>query len=340
MWWSEGLLSNKGRYTTMKSARLIAYERSQKLYIKNLKELQSLGYEFKQDYIDKLTKQRSKAPSEAQLKSYRELFNLKEMKAHATRTYTVSQLTGISNSYNLKEGEELKVEVANPKQLAGLVNEGLMNINEKRTHGISTRTPDYLPAFMAEMSGETEFEAGKRYTSPEGSFIIDEDWSGSYTDLAEHVSFTKIDIKNPTTKASFERLLTIPYISEGNEELFEKQWHEASAKTFIENKEDEIAKGKWTRAVTNPAFIRTVKDVLNQSHMWAIASKGLPYKDKKNIGTHERNYMTLVSLYEEVSSYGKETLLDQFKQLIDNEIDMDDIVRKVDEWLEEIYMEE
>ena len=344
MWWSEGLLSNKGRYTTMnnkkkKSAALKSFERYQKLQIKNIKDLQAEGRVLSEDYIKGLTREWKRAPNPTELANYKRLYNKKEMRHHVVgRTFSADQLTGIATSYPRK----VTISVNNPRELAGLTTQGLQNIVDLKAKGISTKMPMFLYEFLHEISGVENFEAGKRYKTSEGIFKIAEDYKGG--DLTEYVDFVSIDIKRPETKDAFERMLEIPDMVEGTYELFKEQWHETAQDEFIKNRKAELASGskKWENLKLNdPEFMVKAKNVLNQSHMWQIASKGLAYKYKgnmvvKNRGTHEANYMQLVKMYEDVSN-DKASHLDEFIQMIDNEEDMATITATVNGWIDEAY---
>lgn len=342
MWWSEGLLSNKGRYTTMKkkSEALKSFERYQKLQIKNIKELQAEGYVFSKDYINSLARQWKRAPKASELDDYKRLYNKKEMRHHVVgRTFSTDKLTGIASTY---EGQDVSVSVQNPRELAGLTTQGLQNIIDLKSKGISTKMPMYLYEFLHEMAGTEDFEAGKRYRTSEGVFKIAEDYKGG--DLTEYVDIISLDIKKASTKAAFERMLEIPGMVEGTYDLFQEQWHEKAQNKFISNREKELSAGnkKWEGLKLNdPNFMTVAKNVLNQSHMWRIASKDLAYKYKgnmvvKNRGTHEANYMQLVKMYEDVDSLDT-SHIDEFIQMIDNEEDMTTITATVNRWIEEAY---
>ena len=328
-------MNSRSKYGAKKSAALRNFEQYQKTQIKNLKELQAEGMIFSQDYVNTLTRTWKRAPKDTEFQRYKELFNKREMRHHVVgKTFSTDRLTGIASTYT---DQDISVSVKNPKELAGLTSQGLQNIIDLKAKGISTKMPMYLDEFLQAVSGEETFEAGKRYKTSEGIFKIAEDYKGG--DLTEYVDIISLDIKKATTKAAFERMLEIPGMVEGTYDLFQEQWHEKAQDTFITRKEKEIAKGKW--GLDDPKFMTVAKNVLNQSHMWRIASKDLAYKYKgnmvvKNKGTHEANYMELVRMYEDVDKL-ESNHMDEFIQMIDNEEDMATIIATVNGWVKEAY---
>lgn len=323
----------------MKKSQLMKdYDAWRKGRLKQIAKYQSEGRVFKDSYINNLRER--KRITYKQFEHLKDLYTAKELRVHSQLSVNVNELSGYSSAtpYKLND-DSFTISAPNAKKMAGLVNEGLMNVNKKSENGIKTNMPNYLPDFLMTIARVDRLNAGSTYRSTEGAFTIDDDWNGDMSTLQKHVTFLRISPKSEDSIDAFEQLMSIPYLTEQHEELFKKEWHEKSATSFIENRTEDVTGKNKKYFISDAGFIAKVKDVIDQSHMWAIASKGLPYKDKQNVGTHEANYMKLVALYESTAELGDVTLLDEFKSMIDREEDINMIVGQVDEWIKAAYAE-
>lgn len=262
------------------------------------------------------------------LADLRSTLNTNRVMAYKNTTVEVSQLVGMRNKYTNFEAIDTGISTA-PKQLAGAINEGLARIEES---GYNTMAWQYLQPMVLRLLGKGEGDSISRNERSNPYFEIDDSWRGDWANLYKHIEFKKLDARNKEAMSYAALLFEIPKMTEMADDIFEAQAEQQRVNTFIEN-----------NTGIDKKLLRTVSTVLDQSHMWAIASKDLPYKDKShktitaNVGSHKANYLELTRMYQEVEQTGQSRLMDEFKQMIENEDSMETITNKVDSWLTAAY---
>lgn len=254
--------------------------------------------------------------------------NTNRVMAFKNTTVEVSQLVGMRHTYTNFDAIDTGISTA-PKQLAGAINEGLARIEES---GYNTMAWQYLQPMALSLLHKEPGEGFTREDKNNPYFEIDTGWHGDWAELPKHITIKKLDARNKEAMQYAARLFEIPKMSEMADDIFESQAEQQRVNTFIESNTNIDSK-----------LLGTVAIVLDQSHMWAIASKDLPYKDKShktitaNVGTHKANYLELTRMYQEIEQTGQSRLMDEFKQMIENEDSMETITKKVDSWLTAAY---
>lgn len=331
-----------------------------------LKELQDLGYgpdnfmTKRYEYAKEIQKKGTFTAEDFQTVST--LLDKRVLKPHIS--YTTSYLKGVRQGGPDEGGYELETPVSSglrikPVKLAGDLNVALSrisNLSFKANEGI------ILADFIAELAGLDihDLKPGT-YEGDFGKFTIDSGWKGSYTKLKDHIQFYKIkvDESNSTLVDSFKNLLSIPYLTDTLQKAFKREYLKQSQKEFINTAAEEFA-SKYDMDFITPQFMKAVADVVDQSHMWALCSKDIPYEYKKtssgnwevtgvNKGKHKERYAELVVRYNKISALveaGKTDRghLDEFIAMIENSPlkgetnDFKPLIAKVDAWLKSDYL--
>ena len=261
------------------------------------------------------------------LADLRSTLNTNRVMAYKNTTVEVSQLVGMRRTYTNFDAIDTGISTA-PKQLAGAINEGLARIEES---GYNTMAWQYLQPMVLSLLGKGEGDNISRNERSNQYFEIDDNWIGDWSNLYKHIEFKKLDARNKEAMSYAALLFEIPKMTEMADDIFEAQAEQQRVNTFIEN-----------NTGIDKKILKTIAEVIDQSHMWAVASKDLPYKYKEhkvstNAGTHKANYLELTRMYQEVQRSGNSVYMDEFKSMIENEDSMETIKDKVEGWLGTAY---
>ena len=288
---------------------------------------------------------------------------LKSLNKNSLKEHLVwgsNYVKGVNNIEGYKLDEMVSSGLrSSPSKLAGDMQAALARTSKLE---FKTYEAENLYNFLGQLAGADELKPGV-YKGTFGQFTIDDGWRGSISSLKDHLHLKKINLDNAdtTTMRLFRAVLSNPYMSDSLYEAFKAESDKKREKTFAKNvaKEFQAAGMKFA----TQKFIKGVATVIDQSHMWAVCSKDIPYEYNKNgevtkhAGEHKERYRKLTEKYNELqkaeeSGKLESGYLEQFIQMIENTRvpkkgdskhtyyanDFDPIIAQVDEWLKEAYM--
>ena len=131
-----------------------------------------------------------------------------------------------------------------------------------------------------------------------------------------------ITFKNDIKPSDFIHILNIPQSTSIGSKIYEEDWKRRSYASNV----GALAKKK----IINGQTMDKLERIMNTSHAWNIAKKGMKYEDGKQDGSIQGRWGALYNAVSDIQDSGDNNALDTLLTMIENEEDFDDIIDFVD----------